>query len=166
MNYCNFDLKDEQTLKTSGALPEGFTVKYVGESGAQTENLTYVRFFQPIKICRLTVGHSYSAQQSVTGSPYLSSRLRDLRLGGAEAHMKKLVGILDSYLATPELSPLTRAQYEVQRHWLAGEGANVAEALIMFACLPGMAGVPTPTGGMALWLPIGNMVSRHTFDTC
>lgn len=49
MFYCNFDLKDEQILKTSGALPEGFTVKYIGEPGAQTEKLTYVRFFAPIK---------------------------------------------------------------------------------------------------------------------
>ncbi|KAJ3553230.1 hypothetical protein NM688_g3723 [Phlebia brevispora] len=128
MMYCNFALKDEQTLKDSQAPPEGFTVKYAGEPGAPTEKLT--------------------AQQSVTGSPYLSCRLQDLKVDGAHYEVKKLVKILDGYLAAPGLPPLTRAQYEVQRQWLVSESAHVADALVMFACFPGMAGVPTPTGGM------------------
>ena len=42
MQYCNFNLKDEKTLKGSQALPEGFTVKYIGEPGAPTEKFTCV----------------------------------------------------------------------------------------------------------------------------
>ena len=65
------------------------------------------------------------------------------------------------YLAKKDLPALTRAQYEVQRKWLVSGGSQVAEALVMFACLPGMAGVPTPTGGMGLWLPITETVSLN-----
>ena len=42
MVFCNSNLKDESELKTSGALPDGFTVKYIGEPGSQTEQLRYV----------------------------------------------------------------------------------------------------------------------------
>ena len=42
MMYYNYALKDEQTLKDSQALPEGFTVKYIGEPGSPIEKLTYV----------------------------------------------------------------------------------------------------------------------------
>ncbi|KAF7800043.1 hypothetical protein EIP86_011286 [Pleurotus ostreatoroseus] len=136
MQYCNFNLKDEKTLKGSQALPEGFTVKYIGEPGAPTEKFT--------------------AAQSVTGGPYLGCRLRDLQLGGTRGGAEELAKILDDYLAQPDLPPLTRAQYEVQRQWLIGDGARVTEGIVMFACLPGMAGIPTPTGGMSLWLPITN----------
>lgn len=158
MIYCNFELKDEQTLKTSQALPEGFTVKYIGEPGSQTEKLTYVGLFNLLSRTVL-ISDNYSAKQSVTGGPFFTFALRDLRMDGAEGRVEKLAKIIDGYLAKPELSPLTRAQYEVQRRWLIEEDARVVEGMIMFASFPGMAGMPTPTGGMSLWLPISHTVS-------
>ena len=85
--------------------------------------------------------------------------MRDLQFGAGKGGIEKLIAILDGYLATSNLTPLARAQYTVQRQWLVDEGARVTDGLVMFACQPGMAGVPTPTGGMALWLTITQTVS-------
>lgn len=71
--------------------------------------------------------------------------------------MDSLISVFDG-LVTDSLAPMTRAQYELQRHWLINPQENVAEALLMFACFPGMAGIPSPDGGLSFWLPLAHLV--------
>lgn len=102
--------------------------------------------------------HNYvSAASSVTGNPFLSSRL-DTWLN-SEEQMKRIVSTLDE-LTSGNITPLTRVQYQLQRHWLMNPQENIADVLFIFACLPGMAAIPNPDGGMSLWLPLVHFVCR------
>jgi hypothetical protein len=57
-----------------------------------------------------------------------------------------------------ELTPLERAQFEIQRQWLLSSDSTVPDAEIKFANMPGAAGLPLPDGQMTFWLPVGHLV--------
>lgn len=74
--------------------------------------------------------------------------------------VKELADILDQ-LANESQLPLERAQFKLQKHWLENPNENVAEACVMFACFPGMAGIPSPDGSMTTWIPVSHMVCKR-----
>lgn len=79
--------------------------------------------------------------------------------------MKNLIATLDD-LGSNDLTSMTRAQYKLQRHWIQNPQENVPDSTIMFACLPGLAGIPHPDGGMSLWFPIVHMVCQAVNGSC
>jgi hypothetical protein len=70
----------------------------------------------------------------------------------------ELVKLLDSYLASEDLSPMERTQFKLQREWLTNDRA-VPDAVVMYANLPGAVGLPLPDGTMTLWLPTVHLIS-------
>ncbi|KIM77083.1 GMC oxidoreductase [Piloderma croceum F 1598] len=90
------------------------------------------------------------AQSTVTGGPFLFTTLKAAT--SCEQHAA-LLNLLDSYLASQTLTPLERVQFQIQRQWLASPDSTVAEVEVMFANLPGAAGLPLPDGQMTAWLP-------------
>jgi choline dehydrogenase-like flavoprotein len=88
------------------------------------------------------------AQSTSTGGPFLFTTLNAITSQKGHAD---LLALLDSYM-TSELTPLERAQFEIQRKWLASD-SSVTDVEVMFANLPGAAGLPLPDGQMSLWLP-------------
>jgi hypothetical protein len=70
----------------------------------------------------------------------------------SEEHIS-LLALLDSYLSSDTLTPLERVQFEIQRQWLASPESTVAEVEVIFANIPGAAGLPLPDGQMAAWFP-------------
>ncbi|GJJ13595.1 hypothetical protein Clacol_007851 [Clathrus columnatus] len=143
--FVSKHLKTENELTTTGPgqseplLPGGLSVKYVGSDGEESD---------PAR----------SAQTSVTGNPFVFSHLQSLKLGNPsnEKQIDELAALLDKQ-ANESQTPMERVQLKLQKHWLKNPDENVAEACLMFACLPGMAGIPTPDGGMTTWLPVSHL---------
>ncbi|GJJ12733.1 hypothetical protein Clacol_006977 [Clathrus columnatus] len=135
--FINKNLKTESELKATGLLPAGLSVQYIG-NGQEND---------PAR----------SAQASVTGHPFLNSHLQSLKLGNPshEKQIEELAALLDKQ-ANESQKSMERAQLKLQKHWLNNPSENVPEACLMFACLPGMAGIPTPEGGMTTWFPISH----------
>ena len=78
-------------------------------------------------------------------------------MANPSAHAE-LVKLLNSYLASEDLSPMERTQFKLQREWLTNEKA-VPDAWVMYANLPGEVGLPLPDGTMTLWLPAVHLIS-------
>lgn len=96
----------------------------------------------------------YSAQSTSTGGPFLYATLRAIT---SQQEYSDLLALFDSYMES-ELTPLERAQFEIQRQWLLSPDSTVPDAEIKFANMPGAAGLPLPDGQMTLWLPVGHLV--------
>jgi hypothetical protein len=95
-----------------------------------------------------------SAQSTSTGGPFFLTTLKSIT--SPEQHAAFLA-FLDSYLASETLTPLERAQFEIQRQWMASSD-TVADVEVVFANLPGAAGLPLPDGQMTIWLPGAHLV--------
>jgi hypothetical protein len=91
-----------------------------------------------------------SAQSTTTGGPFLFAPLK--AIADPEAHAE-LVKLLDSYLASEDLSPMERAQFKLQREWLVNS-TTVPDVEVIYANLPGAVGLPLPDGTMTLWFPV------------
>ncbi|KAJ8502004.1 hypothetical protein ONZ45_g11940 [Pleurotus djamor] len=91
------------------------------------------------------------AKSTSTGGPFLFSSLSDV---SDEAAYAELVTLLDGYINSDQTTPLERAQFTIEKRWLDERDRSISEAEVMFANLPGAAGVPLPDGSMSLWLPI------------
>jgi hypothetical protein len=97
-----------------------------------------------------TVSSLSSAQSTSTGGPFLFAPLN--AIADLKAHAK-LVELLDSHLASVDLSPIECAQFKLQMEWLVNEKA-VPVAQVMHANLAGAVGLPLPDGTMTLSLPV------------
>ena len=107
------------------------------------------------------MGHSLiplSAQSTSTGGPFLFAPLSAVADPNSHA---ELVRLLDSYLASEDLSPMERTQFKLQREWLT-DGKAVPDAEVMYANLPGAVGLPLPDGTMTLWLPVVHLFSSSS----
>ncbi|KZV83135.1 alcohol oxidase [Exidia glandulosa HHB12029] len=126
-----YEFKDSETLQS--VLGKGLDPEHVGNPDTKR--------FPP--------------QNSVTGGPILTSRMKDLRpANSSAADFTRLVARLDELIASRDISPLKRAQLALQREWLTNDGAGVTEAKFILAGIPGTIGLPTPTGTFMLWIPI------------
>jgi hypothetical protein len=120
-------------------------------SQARSKQFFQLSLYQP----RLSTTTSLSAQSTATGGPFLFTTLKAAT--SSEQHTA-LLDLLDSYLASQTLTPLERVQFEIQRQWLTSPDSTVAEVEVMFANLPGAAGLPLPDGQMTAWLPGAHLV--------
>jgi hypothetical protein len=98
---------------------------------------------------------SLSAQSTSTGGPFLFTTLEAAT--SSEQHAA-LLALLDSYLASETLTPLERVQFEIQRQWITSPDSTVTDIEVVFANLPGSAGMPLPDGQMMAWLPGTHLV--------
>ncbi|GJJ13609.1 hypothetical protein Clacol_007865 [Clathrus columnatus] len=108
-----------------------------------------------------------SAQTSGTRNPFVFSHLRSLKLGNPsnEQEVEELASLLDKQ-ANESQTPMEHVQLKLQKHWLKNPNENVAEACLMFACLPGMAGIPTPDGSSdPLMAPVIDNNCLNEYDT-
>jgi hypothetical protein len=64
-----------------------------------------------------------------------------------------LLALLDSYLSSDTLTPLECIQFEIQHQWLVSPESTVTEVEVIFANIPGVAGLPLPDGQMVAWFP-------------
>lgn len=94
------------------------------------------------------------AKSTSTGGPFLFSPLRKVI---PESNHTQLIELLNEYLSSDDVSLLERAQFNLQKKWLEDPHCTVAEAEVMFANLPGAAGLPLPDGSMSLWLPTAHL---------
>ncbi|GJJ15706.1 hypothetical protein Clacol_009984 [Clathrus columnatus] len=145
MVYISRHIKPESELKAVGPnqseplLPAGLSVKCVGTDGQENNP-------------------ALSAQASVTGGPFLLSHLKKLKLKNQsnEEEVEKLAALLEKQAEETQL-PIERAQLKLQKYWLENPSENVPEACLIFACFPGLAGIPTPDGGLTTWLPLSHL---------
>ncbi len=98
----------------------------------------------------------HSAKSTSTGGPFLFSPLRKVV---PENNHARLIELLNEYLSSDDISLMERAQFNLQKKWLEDPYCTAAEAEVMFANLPGAAGLPLPDGSMSLWLPTAHLVS-------
>lgn len=102
---------------------------------------------------------------SVTGSPFLATHIRNMFADSQrDEEMSSLLKIFDD-ITVNAVTPLAKAQYKLLKEWLENPQENTAEALLMFASVPGSAGMPLPDGGLGMWLPMAHFV-RRIHSTC
>ncbi|KDQ23219.1 hypothetical protein PLEOSDRAFT_162754 [Pleurotus ostreatus PC15] len=94
------------------------------------------------------------AKSTSTGGPFLFSPLRKVV---PENNHARLIELLNEYLSSDDISLMERAQFNLQKKWLEDPYCTAAEAEVMFANLPGAAGLPLPDGSMSLWLPTAHL---------
>ncbi|KAF9004008.1 hypothetical protein BDQ17DRAFT_1424969 [Cyathus striatus] len=137
MIYLNYQLKDEKEIKE--AHPEGYKVQYLGADRKEP------------------VPHR-SATASVTGGPLLTTTMASMSVDDkGQETMDKLVSLISGLATDTNISPITRAQYELQKHWLTNPQENIGDSIIILASIPGYSGVPGPDGSLGLWLPMTHL---------
>lgn len=78
-----------------------------------------------------------------------------------------LVNTINAEINSGTLTPLQRAQYNIQRTWLtatSGNDAAVNDAQFIFANFPGTPGLPLEDGSIGAWMPVAHVhpLSRGT----
>ena len=71
-----------------------------------------------------------------------------------------LVNAINAEIDSGTLTPLQRAQYNIQRTWLtatSGNDAAVDEAQFIFANFPGTPGLPLGDGSIGAWMPVAHI---------